>query len=226
MTKDFLSQAEDEQVIIFNIRNRMYGGKYRPDDRNWDVEPTETIELTDVSGIRVVVPLNATCIEKPTQVSGEATMTDIRPPVADALPSTSETGADPPEPLTQLPPQLTGVFYDTLRDIMALRPPLSIVKTMSFDIPRYYVIGPSSLPTQETPIMSIKLSDTRSFNLYKYRVSGMGRRGLYEHIKAANHSNGWIAYPRMERVFLLSHLLTKFMRRTILLELCPQYAKP
>jgi len=228
MTRDFLSQAQGEIILIFNIQNRMYGGKYHPDDREWDIEPMETIILTDVSGEQAIIPLNATCITKDTRASRKVKTPDSDPPVAEVSSSSSAAeviiGPDLPVPLTQLPPRLTGAFYDMLRAIMTLRPPISIVKTLSFDIPRYYAIGPANLPTTETVIMSIKLTNARSFNLYKYRVSGQGRRGLYVHIKNANQSDGWIEYPLMDRVYLLAHELTSFMRNTILCNLCPQLA--
>jgi hypothetical protein len=97
-------------------------------------------------------------------------------------------------------------------------PPMTIFKHASPGDPRYYLGVPHHLRCDKRPNVVLHLSSSTFTYLYRCRVSGIDRHGIYNYIKKANHTVGtWLPDPDNGDWLLLGLGISKYIRENFLL---------
>lgn len=212
LSTDFHRNVGTSIMVIFNVNNGLHGGVYVPDPTDWDVASDETTTIPTQDGSVAIIPITPPKVRRPT-----LTPTPTQPAPASAPGVYPERLLRPLALADITNQQNLPRFASRLLQYTKLTSPVTIVKDACHSPPHYLAAVPSNVNVFHAAFLRLKFTSTDFVRLYKIRVSGPGRRGLYEYIKKANRSpNGWIAHDRNPDWKLINQIFTQKMRKKIL----------
>lgn len=224
-TIDFARNHPSTKLIFFTLNGNLCGGAYIPDDTSWDITVDETCSLATLDGETVILPLQTPRVRIPVPNLAPAITQPLRPnqgaSTSVARSPETETVANaviaPRQPLADRS-NLLSRFATRLLQYKNMECPVSVLKDCTPRVARYFAAIPTgNVSVIKAPFLRLKFAPEQMVKLYKLRVSGQGRRGLYEYVKKANLAkNGWIAHDRNENWKLINMIMTLNMRRQII----------
>lgn len=224
ISRDFNQTDRDTKTVTVLLNDQLHGGIYIPDTKYWKVDRAEAKTFITTTGERILLtPKMPLQIETPPDVIQQADThhyenmpgTD-KPSRGSALAFLANLlePADPPA----TPPE---TFSAIIEQHFSTDPPLAIFKHNAPGDPRYYLGVPERLAARRPPNVRLHLSPTRATYLYRCRMSGTNRHGIYNYIKKANQTAGtWMPDPDNDDWLLMILNVSKYVRTNLLSAFC------
>lgn len=208
---EFVTSVPLEVVVAFNIRDQFYGGTYIRDLDHWDVNGPDTVISTTISGESVVTTWTFPKRIELIDLQCDETIRPPDPEITIIEPAPAATRVLRPLFCTR------NAFISCLTRNSELTPPVSIMKLTATGDPRYFLTVPKQLPIDKPPALILTMANNKNAYLYRCRVSGVDRHGLYNYVKKANRTvNGWLTNPDDNDWHLLDIKISKYIREQLM----------
>lgn len=92
-------------------------------------------------------------------------------------------------------------FQACLQNHFARSPPVAVMKYSNTRDPRYFLVVPNKEVLPQSPNITVTVGQKSTLFLYRIKVTGEGRRGLYPYIQRANEAMKKRAKPAFRKKF-------------------------